>query len=208
MGVASALLVVPLAKGSTAVVHAGAAQSAQTPDQQLVVALTTVRNTARAAATSLAKPSKPRVAAAKNEIRRSAAGVTIAGKAARGAVGALDIPSVRAALARAASLLQKARLDVAGERYGPARTKLSRAADLADDALGDFGVPLAKEFAGLCRQPRLRIPTRVRQLLRALGEGRQRDHGGRRSAPPTGRPPTSASEAPSPTRPSACRSRG
>ena len=119
----------------------------QTPDQQLVVALTTVRNTARAAATSLAKPSKPRVATAKNEIRRSAAGVTIAGKAARSAVGALDIPSVRAALARAASLLQKARLDVAGERYGPARVKLSRAAGLADDALGDFGVPLAKEFA-------------------------------------------------------------
>ncbi len=147
MGVASALLVVPLAKGSTAVVHAGAAQSVQTPDQQLVVALTTVRNTARAAATSLAKPSKPRIVTAKNEIRRSAAGVTIAGKAARGAVGALDIPSVRAALARAASLLQKARLDVASERYGPARVKLSRAADLADNALGDFGVPLAKEFA-------------------------------------------------------------
>jgi hypothetical protein len=119
----------------------------QTPDQQLVVALTSVRNTARAAATSLGKPSKPRILAAKNDIRRSAAGVTIAGRAAQGAVGALDIPSVRAALARAASLLQKARLDVASERYGPARVKLSRAADLADSALGDFGVPLAKQFA-------------------------------------------------------------
>ncbi len=146
-GIASALLVVPLAKGSTAVVHAGAAQSAQTPDQQLVVALTTVRNTARAAATSLAKPSKPRVVAARNEIRLSAAGVTAAGKAARAAVGALDIPSVRTALAKAGSLLQKARLDVAKERYGAARARLARAADLAANALGGFGVPLVKEFA-------------------------------------------------------------
>jgi hypothetical protein len=62
-------------------------------------------------------------------------------------VGALDIPSVRTALAKAGALLQKARLDVAKERYVAARAKLVRAADLADNALGGFGVPLVKEFA-------------------------------------------------------------
>jgi hypothetical protein len=145
-GIASALLVVPLAEGGGAVVHAGAVQSAQTPDQQLVVALTTVRNTARAAAASLAKPSKPRVAKARSDIRRSIAGAIVAGKAALAAVGALDTRSVQAALERAGSLVRDARADVQGERFAAARSKLTRAADLADAALGDFGVPLAKEF--------------------------------------------------------------
>jgi hypothetical protein len=145
-GIASALLVVPLAEGSTAVVHAQAAQSAQTPDQQLAVALTTIRTSARAAATSLAKPSKARVGTARSEIRRSISGAALAGKAAPGAVGALDIPSVQAALDRAGSLVRDARSDLGRERYATARSKLTRAADLADSALGDFGVPLVKQF--------------------------------------------------------------
>ncbi len=147
MGIASALLVVPLAEGSTAVVHAGAAQSAPTPDQQLVVALTTVRTTARAAATSLAKPSEARVAKARSEIRRAVSGTTAASKAARGAVGALEMRSVQATLERAGALVRDARSDIAAQRYGAARAKLTRAADLADDALGDFGVPLVKQFS-------------------------------------------------------------
>jgi hypothetical protein len=146
-GIASALLVVPLAEGSPAFVHAGAAQSARTPDQQLVVALTTIRNSARAAATSLAKPSIASVAKARSEIRRSAAGAAAAGKAAQGAVGALEVPSVQAALARASSLVREARSDLGRQQYSAARAKLTRAADLADGALGDFGVPLEKEFA-------------------------------------------------------------
>jgi hypothetical protein len=142
-GIASVLLVVPLAKGST---NGGLAQ-APTPDQQLVVGLTTIHGAARAASTSLARPSAARVATARSEILRSIAGATTASKAARSAVGALEIASVRIALERAGSLVRKARADVAKEKYSAARAKLTRAADLAADALGDFGVPLVKEFS-------------------------------------------------------------
>ena len=145
-GVASALLVVPLAEGSTAVVRAEKAQSAKTPDQQLVVALTTMRNAARAAATSLATPSKTGVARGKAGISRTTPGAATAGRAARGAVGALAIVTVRTALEQTGSLVRQARSDLASERYAAARSKLTRAADLAENALGDFGVPLAKEF--------------------------------------------------------------
>jgi hypothetical protein len=144
-GIVSALLMVPLAEGSTTVVYARA-ESGPTADQQLVIGLTTARNAARAAANSLAKPSDARVARASREILRSVAGAAVAGKAARSAIGALDVRSVRTALERAGTLVRKARSDVARERYAAARTKLTRAADLTDAALGDFGVPLVKEF--------------------------------------------------------------
>jgi hypothetical protein len=74
------------------------------------------------------------------------ASATVARKAARSAIGALEIPSVRNALEQAVSLVRTAREDVASAKYSAARARLGRAADLADKALGDFGVPLAKEF--------------------------------------------------------------
>ena len=87
------------------------------------------------------------MAKARSEIRRAVGGTTAASKAARGAVGALEMPSVQATLERAGALVRNARSDIAAQRYGAARAKLTQAADLADDALGDFGVPLVKQFS-------------------------------------------------------------
>ena len=144
-GVASAFLVVPLAAGAAAIALAGA-KAAQTPDQQLVSGLATMRGATRSAVAQLAEPSSRRVVRARAEIARSLGGGGVAERAAKGAVGALDTPSVRAALDQARALLRKARTDIAEGRYGAARSKLSRAHTLATEALLDFGVPLAKEF--------------------------------------------------------------
>lgn len=144
-GVASAFLVVPLAAGAGASVLAGV-KAAQTPDQQLVAGLTTIRGATRSAAAQLVQPSSARVAGARADIVRSLNGGGIAVRAARGAVGALETPSVRVALEQARAQVLGARADVAGKRYGAARAKLIRASGLATNALLDFGVPLAKEF--------------------------------------------------------------
>lgn len=144
-GVASAFLAVPLAAGAAAIVLASA-KAAQTPDQQLVSGLTTMRGGTRGAAAQLVQPSPTRVTRARDEIARSLTGGGLAQRAAKGAVGALETPSVRAALEQAQTLVRKARADVARRQYGGARAKLSRANTLATQALLDFGVPLAKEF--------------------------------------------------------------
>jgi hypothetical protein len=144
-GIASAFLIVPLAGGSAAILLAGG-QPAQTPDQQLVSGLTTLRGAARVAAVRLARPSAKNVARARAEIARSLGGGSVAERAVRGAVGALEMPSVRTALEQARSLVRKAQADLATRQYGAARAKLARAGNLATDALLDFGVPLAKEF--------------------------------------------------------------
>ena len=144
-GVASVFLVVPLAAGAAAIVLTGA-KAAQTPDQQLASGLTTMRGAARSAAARLAQPSPTRVARARAEITRSLNGGVVAARAAKGAVGALEMPSVRAALEQARALARTARTDVAAKRYRAARAKLTRASGLASEALLDFGVPLAKEF--------------------------------------------------------------
>jgi hypothetical protein len=144
-GVVSAFLLVPLAAGAAAIVLAGA-KTAPTPDQQLVSGLTTMRGATRGATAQLARPSPDRVARARAEIARSLNGGGIAERAAKGAVGALEIPSVRAALEQARTLVRKARANVAARQYSAAQAKLTRASSLATEALLDFGVPLAKEF--------------------------------------------------------------
>jgi len=144
-GVVSAFLVVPLASGAAAIVLAGA-KTARTPDQQLVTGLTTMRGATRSAVAQLARPSSRSVVRARAEIARSLDGGGVAERAAKGAVGALDTPSVRAALDQARALLREARPDIAKGQYGAARSKLTRANTLATEALLDFGVPLAKEF--------------------------------------------------------------
>ena len=144
-GVASAFLVVPLAAGAGASVYAGA-KATQTPDQQLVSGLTTMRGAMRSAAAQLVQPSSARVARARADIARGLNGGGIAVRAAKGAVGALETPAVRVALEQARRQVRSARADVAGKRYGAARAKLTRASGLATEALLDFGVPLAKEF--------------------------------------------------------------
>jgi hypothetical protein len=136
---------VPLAAGATAIVLTGA-RAAQTPDQQLVSGLMTMRGATRSAAAQLVQPSAKRVARARAEIARSLDGGANAERAAKGAVGALEMPSVRAALEQARALVRKARADVARRQYAGARAKLTRATTLAAEALLDFGVPLAKEF--------------------------------------------------------------
>jgi hypothetical protein len=144
-GVASAFLVVPLAAGAAAIVLAGA-NAAQTPDQQLVSGLTTLRAATRSAAAQLVQPSPKRVARARAEIARSLSGGGVAARAAKGAVGALETPSVRAALEQARRLVGQARTNVARRQFSAGRAKLTRASSLANEALLDFGVPLAKEF--------------------------------------------------------------
>jgi len=105
-----------------------------------------MRGATHSAVAQLAQPSARRVVRARAEIARSLNGGGVAERAAKGAVGALDTPSVRAALDQAQALLRKARTDIARGQYGAARSKLTRTNTLATEALLDFGVPLAKEF--------------------------------------------------------------
>src|SRR5688500_13343050 len=118
-----------------------------TPDQQLVTGLAATEENARAALRSLAKPSPVRVTKARAEIASALAGIGAASNAAPRAIGALDTPSVRSVLAEAGKLARQARADVAGSRFSGARARLRKTVALTAAALGDFGVPLRKEFA-------------------------------------------------------------
>ena len=141
-GIASAFLAVPLAAGAAAIVLASA-NAAQTPDQQLVSGLTTMRGATGSAAMQLAQPSRTRIGRARAEIARSLQGSGIAERAAKSAVDALE---VRGTVEQARALVRKARADLARSHYGAARAKLTGATTLTTAALLDFGVPLAKEF--------------------------------------------------------------
>lgn len=96
------------------------AVTARTPDERLVAGLEQARSAARAALRGT-----PRSGAL-------AAGLRSAQKAAPGAVGALEIPSVRAILRQGEALVQ--------------RSKFRRLILLTSVALDDFGVPLEKDF--------------------------------------------------------------
>ncbi len=134
---ACGLLLVPLSSAAPAL----------TPDQQLVSGLATTEVSALAALRSLAKPSPDRATKARAEIARALAGIGVASTAAPRAIGALDTPSVRSVLGQAGKLARQARADVASSRYSGARAKLRKTVALTKAALGDFGVPLRKEFA-------------------------------------------------------------
>ncbi len=134
---ACGLLLVPLSPAARSL----------TPDQQLVSGLAATEENARAALRSLAKPSPDGATKARAEIARALAGIGAASNAAPRAIGALDTPSVRSVLAEAGKLARQARADIAGYRFSGARAKLRKTIALTKAALGDFGVPLRKEFA-------------------------------------------------------------
>lgn len=102
-------------------VQGAAAAPAKTPDQQLVAGLEQARSAARA--TLGGKPS----------LRKVVAGLRSARMAAPRAVGALEIPTMRLVLRQGAALAR--------------RSELRRLIALTSAALGDFGVPLEKDFA-------------------------------------------------------------
>jgi hypothetical protein len=145
MAIRALLAVVACACGL--LVPLSAAAPALTPDQQLVSGLAATGENARAALRSLAKPSPDRANEARAEIALALAGISAAAKAAPRAVAALDTPSVRSVLEQAGKLTRQARADVASGRYSGARARLRKTIALTKAALGDFGLPLAKEFA-------------------------------------------------------------
>jgi hypothetical protein len=118
-----------------------------TADQQLAGGLETARAAARDAMRSVDKTSSDRVAKARAHINRMLGGLATAGRAAPHAVGALDTPSVRAALTEAGKLTRAARASLTAGTFSVARAKLRAAVTLVEVALADFGVPLEKEFA-------------------------------------------------------------
>ncbi|HEU0304349.1 MAG TPA: hypothetical protein VFR32_07200 [Gaiellaceae bacterium] len=134
-------VVAALAAGSTP------AALPQTADEQVAGGLEAMQTGARAALRSLARPTPSRVSTARTEIASALAGIRTAASAAPRAVGALEAPSMRAALQGAGKLARQARADAANGRFSGGRAKLARAATLAADALADFGVPLEREFA-------------------------------------------------------------
>ncbi len=114
------VLVVPAALVAAVSLPASAAAPSLTPDQQLVGGLEQARNAARA--TLRGKP----------ELRDLLRGMRSARKAAPHAVGALEMPTVRAVLRQGEALAR--------------RGNLRRLIASTSAALGDFGVPLEKDF--------------------------------------------------------------
>jgi hypothetical protein len=80
-------------------------------------------------------------------MRDLSTGMRSAQKAAPGAVGALESPTMQAALRRGATLAREAREALLSDDNALARTKLRRLIALTSAALDDFGVPLEKEFS-------------------------------------------------------------
>jgi hypothetical protein len=114
-------LVVPAALVAAVSIPASAAAPPMTPDQQLVAGLEQARSAARE--TLEGKPA----------LRKVIAGLRSARMAAPRAVGALEIPSVRAVLGQGEPLAR--------------RLKLRRLIALTSVALDDFGTPLEQDFA-------------------------------------------------------------
>ena len=113
-------LVVPAALVAAVSIPASAAAPSMTPDQQLVAGLEQARSAARE--TLGGEPA----------LQKVIAGVRSARMAAPRAVGALEIPTVRAILRQGEPL---------------ARRNLRRLIALTSAALDDFGAPLEKDFA-------------------------------------------------------------
>ena len=126
-------------------VQGAAAAPARTPDQLLVAGLKTARAASQKALSSISPASPAGAKTAAAELSRAIKGIDAAGDVAARAVEALETPSVRRAV-RQGKTLAKARSDVVGGRYAAARVKLRRFKALTSDALGDFGVPLEKDF--------------------------------------------------------------
>jgi hypothetical protein len=125
----------------------GAPAQALTPDQQLVAQLETATAASRAALRALARPSAAKTAKAADDLLQALAALDAAQKVAPRAVGALEDPSMRAALRQTPALTRQARTDIARGRYGAARAKIKRALALKTVALKWFGAPLVREFS-------------------------------------------------------------
>lgn len=140
--------VVPASAVFVALVTASApAAPAPTADQQLAASFETARTSARAAIRSLAQPTRTSTKAARDQLRAGATALATASKIAPRAVGALAAPAITKALARAGRLLGQARSDVAAGRHEQASTKALTALDLVTAAIGEFGLPLEREFS-------------------------------------------------------------
>lgn len=129
------LFVVPAALVAAISLPASAAAPSLTPDQQLVGGLEQARNAARA--TLRGKP----------ELRGVISGMRSARKAAPHAVGTLESPAMQVALRDGVTLAVQARKARVSGNDASARPKLRRLIALTSAALGDFGVPLQKEFS-------------------------------------------------------------
>jgi hypothetical protein len=114
-------LVVPAALVAAVSIPASAAAPSMTPDQRLVAGLEQARSAARE--TLGGKPA----------LQKVIAGVRSARMAAPRAIGALELPTVRAVLRQGEPLAR--------------RRNLRRLIPLTSAALDDFGLPLEKDFA-------------------------------------------------------------
>ena len=204
-GVASAFFIVPLAEAPTILLTG--AQAAQTPDQQLVSGLTTLRGAARVATVRLAQPSERcRHAQGPRSPDRSAAPASQSGLPGVRSARSRCCPSARGSNKRARSSGRHERTWLPGStelRAGEARAggqpryggsaRLRRAAR--------EGVP------GLRGQSRLRIPARSSSTSPACPHASAARSPRSSSAERTGRQRTSASKARWPTQRLACPSR-
>ena len=129
------LFVVPAALVAAISLPARAAAPSLTPDQQLVSGLKEARSAARAILQGRGKPG------------RLTEGMRSARRAAPHAVGALESPAIQVALRDGVTLAVQARKARVSGNDASARPKLRRLIALTSAALGDFGVPLQKEFS-------------------------------------------------------------
>ena len=128
-------LVVPAALVAAISLPASAAAPSLTPDQQLVAGLEQTRSTARA------------ILQGTGELGRLTDGMRRARRAAPHAVGALDSPTMPVALDKGMTLAVQAQRAILRDGNASVRTKLRRLLALTSAALGDFGVPLEKDFS-------------------------------------------------------------
>ena len=127
-------LVVPAALVAAISLPASAAAPSLTPDQQLVAGLEEARSAARASLKG------------KGELRGLVRGMRSARRAAPHAVGTLESPTMQVALRDGVTLANQARQATLSGSNGAARQKLRRLIAVTSAALGDFGVPLEKDF--------------------------------------------------------------
>ena len=128
-------LVVPVALVAAISLPASAAAPPLTPDQQLVGGLEQARAAARATLKGRA------------ELREVIEGMRRARRAAPHAVGALESPTMQAALRVGVALAVQARQAMLHDTDAAARKKLRRLIALTSAALESFGMPLEKDFA-------------------------------------------------------------
>jgi hypothetical protein len=129
------VLVVPAALVAAISLPASAAAPSVTPDQQLVAGLEQARNAARSTLRG------------KGELRDLMRGMRSARRAAPHAVGTFESPTMQAALREGLDLAEQARQARSSGSNAASRRKLRRLIALTSAALGDFGVPLEKDFS-------------------------------------------------------------